>query len=105
MLASCKAVAQFENVRCHQAVAFMIVLGSIMFALGCLIGLAGDIRFMVVTYRHGFGWLFTCLFLPLVGWIFFLFFTKESWKPVTLSLAGFVIAGIGYWLGGFQFLQ
>jgi hypothetical protein len=83
----------------------MIVLGSIMFALGCLIGLAGDIRFMVVTYRHGFGWLFTCLFLPLVGWIFFLFFTKESWKPVTLSLAGFVIAGIGYWLGGFQFLQ
>jgi len=83
----------------------MIVLGYILFALGCLLGLAGDIRFMVITYRHGFGWFFTCLFVPLVGWIFFLLFTKETWKPVVVSLVGLVIAGFGYWLGGFDFLR
>ena len=83
----------------------MIVLAYSLFALGCLVGLAGDVRFMVVTYRHGFGWFFACLFLPFVSWIFFLFFAKETWKPVALSLAGLVIAGFGYWLGGFDFLR
>lgn len=83
----------------------MIVAGYILFALGCLAGLAGDIRFMVITYRHGLGWFLACLFVPLVSWIFFLSFPKETWKPVVLSLAGFVLAGFGYWLGGFNFLQ
>jgi hypothetical protein len=83
----------------------MIILGHILFALGCLVGLAGDIRFMAITYRHGSGWFFGSLFLPLVGWLFFLMFTKETWKPVALSLAGFVIAGLGCWLGQSQFLR
>lgn len=83
----------------------MIVLGYILLALGCVAALAGDIRFMVITYRHGFGWFFACLLLPFVSWIFFLLFTKETWKPVALALAGLAVAGAGYWLGGFQFLR
>lgn len=83
----------------------MADLSNILFALGCLFGLAANVRFMVITYRHGLGWFFICLFLPLVGWLFFLLFTKETWKPVALSLAGFVIAFIGCWLVGSHFLQ
>jgi hypothetical protein len=82
----------------------MTTLAYFLFVLGCLVGLVGDVRFMVITYRHGLGWFFTCLFLPLVGWVFFLMHAKETWRPVALSIAGFIVAGIGYWTGGFDFL-
>jgi hypothetical protein len=82
----------------------MILLGYILFALGCLAGLVGDVRFLAIAYRHGFGWFFTCLFIPLVGWVFFVFYARETWRPAALSVAGFLVAGIGYWLGGFSFL-
>jgi hypothetical protein len=83
----------------------MTILGYILFILGCIVGLAGDIRFLVVTYRHGLGWFFTCLFVPFVGWLFFLFHAKEAWRPVALSTGGFIVAAIGYAIGGFNFLS
>jgi len=82
----------------------MTVIGGILFGIGCVAGLAGDIRFLVVAYRHGLGWFFACLFLPLVGWLFFLLHARETWRPVAVSIAGFIVAAIGYWLGGFDFL-
>ena len=83
---------------------FMTVLGYILFGLGCIAGLAGEIRFMVITYRHGLVWFFTCLFLPVIGWIFFLTHFREAWRPVLLCTVGFAIACVGYWIGGFDFL-
>jgi hypothetical protein len=83
----------------------MTVLGYILFALGCLAGLAGDVRFMVITYRKGLVWFFTCLFLPVVGWIFLLMYFKEAWRPVLLSAAGFVVACVGYAIGHLDFLS
>jgi hypothetical protein len=83
----------------------MTVLAYFLFVLGCIVELAGDVRFMVITYRHGLGWFFTCLFLPIVGWIFFLLYFKEAWRPVLLSTAGFVVACVGYSIGHFDFLS
>ena len=83
----------------------MTAIGYILFALGLVAGLIGDVRFLVVAYRHGLGWFFTCLFLPFVGWLFFLFHAKETWRPVALSTGGFIVAGIGYWIGGFAFVS
>ena len=77
----------------------MTVIGYILFGLGCIVGLVGNVRFLVITYRHGLVWFFTCLFIPIVGWIFFLTYFKEAWRPVLLSAAGFVLAGIAYWIG------
>jgi hypothetical protein len=82
----------------------MTVIGGILFAIGCLAGLAGDVRFLVVAYRHGLGWFFACLFLPLVGWVFFLLHAKETWRPAVVSAAGCMVVAFGYWLGGFDFL-
>ncbi len=84
----------------------MIALGYILFGLGLLMGLLGDVRFLVVVYRHGLGWFFTCLFFaPVVGWLFFLFHVRETWRPVVMSMIGLVIAAVGYHLGGFDFLS
>jgi len=83
----------------------MTILGGILFTAGLVIGLAGDVRFMVLTYRHGLGWFFTCLFLPLVSWVFFAFHFKEAWRPCLASVCGFLLAGTGYALGGFEFLS
>jgi hypothetical protein len=83
----------------------MIALSYILLSMGLVIGLYGDVRFLVIAYRHGAGWFLACLFLPFVGWLFFLLFTRETWRPVALSLAGFVLAGFGYALGQFNFLS
>jgi hypothetical protein len=82
----------------------MTALSYILLTLGFVTGLYGDIRFLAIAYRHGAGWFLACLFLPLVGWVFFLLYTRETWRPVALSLAGFVLAGFGYALGHFDFL-
>ncbi|MBI3417648.1 MAG: hypothetical protein HY043_20340 [Verrucomicrobia bacterium] len=82
----------------------MTLLGYILFGLGCLAGLVGDVQFLVVAYRHGLTWFFTCLFLPFVGLLFFLLHVRETWRPVLLSTVGFVVASTGYVIGGFGFL-
>ena len=82
----------------------MTVLGYILFGVGCIIGLVGDMKFLVVAYRRSLLWLFGCLFFPPVGLIFFLLNVRETWKPFVLSTVGFLIAGLGYWVGGSDFL-
>ena len=82
----------------------MIVLGYILFGLGCIAGFIGDLRFLVLAYRQGLIWFFACLFLPFISWLFFVMHFREAWRPVLLSTAGFVVACIGYWIGGFDFL-
>jgi hypothetical protein len=82
----------------------MTVLGYILVGLGCLAALVGELRFLVITYRHGLLWFFSCLLLPIVGWIFFLAHFREAWRPVVLSTAGMLVAFIGCRIGGFDFL-
>jgi len=82
----------------------MTVLGYILFGLGFLAGLVGDVRFLVIIYRHGLVWFFACLFIPFVGLVFFLLHVKETWRPVLLSTIGLIVASIGYIVGGFDFL-
>jgi hypothetical protein len=83
----------------------MTILGYILFGLGCIAGLIGDVRFLVLTYRHGVGWFLTCLIFPIIGWVFFLLHAKDVWQPVVLSIAGFIVAGIGYSIAEFEFLS
>jgi len=82
----------------------MTLLGYILVGIGGIVGLIGDLKFLVVAYRRSLFWFFGSLFLPLVGLIFFLLNVKETWRPVMLSTIGFLIAAMGCWAGGFDFL-
>jgi len=83
----------------------MIIFGSIIFALGLMARIAGETMFLAVVYRRSLAWFFGCLFVPFVGWFFFALNAKQTWKPVVFSTAGFMVAGLGYWAGGLQFLH
>lgn len=78
----------------------MSVIGYIFFILGTLACLAGEWRFLVITYRHGMAWFFGSLFVPIVSVAFLCLHFKESWRPFTLSLVGLVVAGVGGGMAG-----
>ena len=81
------------------------ILGFILFALGLVTWIAGEVRLLVLAYRRSLVWFFGCLFVPFVSWMFFLVNVKQAWKAVVLATTGLVVTGIGYWAGGFQFLR
>jgi hypothetical protein len=83
----------------------MTAFGSIVFGLGLMVWIAGAVRFLAVAYRQNLAWFFGCLFVPFVSWIFFLLNVKQTWKPVAVAIAGFILTGVGCSIGGFQFLQ
>jgi hypothetical protein len=80
----------------------MTILGYILLAVGCIVGLIGDVRFLVIAYRHSATWFILCLFIPLVGLLFFLLHVKETWRPVVLSTIGLTVAIAGYLLSDFS---
>jgi hypothetical protein len=83
----------------------MTAFGSILFVLGLIVWVAGEVMLLAIVYRRSLVWFFGCLFVPFVGFIFFLLNVKQTWKPVVLATVGFLVTGIGYWVGGFQFLR
>jgi hypothetical protein len=83
----------------------MVVFGSILCALGLLVWLFGEVRLLALAYRQSLAWFFGCLFIPFVSWVFFLLNVKQAWKPVVMATVGAVVAGVGYFIGGLQFLE
>jgi hypothetical protein len=79
----------------------MTPLGYILVILGLLVGIYGEVRFLVVAYNRNLWWFFGCLFVPLVAWVFLFLNPKATIKPFALSLLGFLVAGLGCWMSGF----
>jgi hypothetical protein len=79
----------------------METLGYIVLVLGLLVWLYGELRFLVVAYHRNLWWLFGCLFVPLVPWIFLFMNWKATTKPFMLIAAGLLVAGVGAWMAGF----
>ena len=78
----------------------MTPLGYGLMALGVIVCLYGQVRFLVVAYNRNLWWFFGCLFVPLVDWIFFFLNLKATIKPFALSLLGLLLAGLGAWMAG-----
>ena len=55
----------------------MIALGYILLVVGVIIGIVGEVMFLVVAYKRSLLWFFGCLFIPIVCYDF-LFFEYES---------------------------
>jgi hypothetical protein len=78
----------------------MATIGYIFLALGCAVALFWQVRFLVVAYKCSAWWLFACLFVPFVDWIFLFLNFKNTRKPFGLSLLGLIVAGLGGWMAG-----
>lgn len=78
----------------------MSILAAILFGFGLIAWFLGEVRLLALVYRRSFLWFFGCLFVPFVIWVFFLFNAKQAWKPVAMATVGFLLTGLGYWMGG-----
>jgi hypothetical protein len=83
----------------------MTAFGYIIFWLGMIVWLVGDLMFLAIVFRRSLVWFFGCLFVPFFDLVYFLLYPKETWKPMLITTVGCLAAGVGYWLGGFSFLQ
>ena len=83
----------------------MIILAYILFVVGVLVSIVGEVMFLTAAYRRSLLWFLGCLFLPIVWIVFFLLHLKETWRPVLMCATGFVVSSVGYWAGGFQFFS
>jgi hypothetical protein len=78
----------------------MVILGCILLAIGVIVGIYGEVRFLVVAYNQSLWWFFGCLFVPPVAWIFLFLNLKTTIKPFCLALLGLILAGLGCWISG-----
>jgi FtsH-binding integral membrane protein len=78
----------------------MMLLGYVLLVVGLIVGIYGDVRFLVVAYNRNLWWFFGCLFVPLVSWVFLFLNLKATIKPFGLSLLGLLLAGLGGWMAG-----
>ena len=74
----------------------MMVLGSVLFWIGLIVWITGEVRLLALAYRQSLVWFFGCLFVPFVSWIFFLLNVKQAWKSVVVATVGFILTGTGY---------
>jgi hypothetical protein len=81
----------------------MTTLGYLVIAVGILVALYGEVRFLVVAYNRNLWWFFGCLFLPFVGWIFLLLNLKATIRPFAVSTLGLIAVGLGAWMAGIIF--
>jgi hypothetical protein len=80
----------------------MIAVGYIVFALGCLICLVGELMFLAVVYKRSAVWFVGCLMLPIFSWMFFLLNLKATAWPFAIAIGGLVVAGLGGWMAGIE---
>lgn len=76
----------------------MVTLGYIILAIGVILGIYGEVRFLVVAYNRNLWWFFGCVFVPPVAWVFLFLNLKATLKPFSLALLGLLLAGLGCWM-------
>jgi hypothetical protein len=83
----------------------MTILGYFLFLIGGIACLFGELRFMVVVYRHSSMWFLCCLFIPFVWLAYFLLHFANTWRPVMFSTVGLLVALLGCGAAAFDFSQ
>ena len=78
----------------------MTNVGYILLVLGVVVGIIGELMFLVVAYRRSLLWFFGCLFIPIVCWIFFFLNMKATIKPFAFQVLGLLLAGFGCYFAG-----
>ena len=73
----------------------MFVVGCILYWTGLIVWTIGNLMFLAVVFRYSTAWFFGCMFVPFAGWIYFLLYTKQTWKPMVVGIAGCLMTFIG----------
>ncbi|MEZ5383901.1 MAG: hypothetical protein R3F13_00145 [Prosthecobacter sp.] len=76
-------------------------IGLLLLVAGCIIGLVGQIMFLRVAYRLGFGWLLACLFIPFFELVVLCAQFAQTRRPLEIFVAGLLIAFLGDGMTGF----
>lgn len=71
------------------------ILSTILSISGLVVFLIGSIGFLIATFRAGILWGLSCMFLPLVSFIFLFVHWKTASKPFFVSLLGVAILFLG----------
>ena len=66
-------------------------ISTILSISGLIVFLIGSLGFLIATFRAGILWGLSCMFLPLVSFIFLFVHWKTAAKPFLLSLFGIAI--------------
>ena len=78
----------------------MVPIGYIILAVGFIVGLYWQVRFLALAYNQSLLWFCGCLFVPFVDWIFLSLNFKTAAKPFGLSVLGLLVAAVGGWMAG-----
>jgi hypothetical protein len=68
-----------------------MIFKGLLFLLGIIVFLAGQIMVWGAAYRRGFISLIACIFLPIVSCLFLAISCKESRNSVFISIIGFAL--------------
>jgi len=66
-------------------------LNTILLISGLIVFLIGSVGFLIATFRAGILWGLSCMFLPLISFIFLFVHWKTAAKPFLVSLLGIAI--------------
>jgi hypothetical protein len=77
----------------------MHAISSVIYVTGLIAWTFGNLMFLAVVFRYSTAWLFACMLIPGVDWIYFFLYSKQTWKPMLIGTAGFVMTLIGHWIG------
>jgi len=79
----------------------MVVLaGYILMVLGLLVGIYGELRFLVVAYNRSLLWFFGCLFVPFADLLFLFLNFRIAARPFAVSMLGLGLASLGFAMAG-----
>jgi hypothetical protein len=76
------------------------LVGTILYAIGSLVALAGAIWILVIAFQKNVGWGIACLCVPFVLFVFVAMNWAETKKPFLVWLGDFALTILGAVLGG-----
>jgi hypothetical protein len=83
----------------------MQTAGTIIIALGIIIGIVGEVMLLAAAYRKSVGWLIVSLF-AIGGLIFLILHWKEGKKAFFIQLVGIAIMFFGVYVqNGFSLVS
>ncbi len=83
----------------------MEIVGYILFTIGCIVGLVGDVMILTAVYRRGTILFIVFLVLPVAALVFSIANIRKMWLPLGVSIGGCLMAFFGVQISGSENLM